>query len=80
MVVKTSRDYDLTDYAALEAFIDRFVASAIGTICSLMPIWSASRLRTEVDVIRAAPTPSTPALQAAGMPEMCRANSRAVPT
>ena len=27
MLVKTSRDYDLTDYAALEAFIDRFVAS-----------------------------------------------------
>jgi menaquinone-dependent protoporphyrinogen oxidase len=45
MLVKTSQDYDLTDYAALEAFIDRFLASAIGTDCPPMSIRSASRLR-----------------------------------
>jgi menaquinone-dependent protoporphyrinogen oxidase len=27
--VKTSKDYDLTDYAALETFIDRFAARAL---------------------------------------------------
>jgi menaquinone-dependent protoporphyrinogen IX oxidase len=42
MLVRTSRDYDLTDYAALEAIFDRFVASTDGPP---MPIWSASRLR-----------------------------------
>ena len=30
-IVKTSEDYDLTDYAALEMFIDRFVARAISS-------------------------------------------------
>ena len=45
MLVYTSQDYDLTDYAALEAFIDPFAASAIGTDGPPMPIWSASRLR-----------------------------------
>jgi menaquinone-dependent protoporphyrinogen oxidase len=45
MLVKSSQDYDLTDYAALEAFIDRFLASAIGTDCPPMSIRSASRLR-----------------------------------
>jgi menaquinone-dependent protoporphyrinogen oxidase len=30
-IVKTSEDYDLTDYAALEIFIDRFVARAISS-------------------------------------------------
>ena len=45
MLVKTSQGYDLTYYAALEAFIDRFVASAIGTDCPPIPIWSASRWR-----------------------------------
>jgi menaquinone-dependent protoporphyrinogen oxidase len=29
--VKTSKDYDLTDYAALETFIDRFVARALAS-------------------------------------------------
>jgi hypothetical protein len=29
MPVRTSQDYDLTDYAVLGAFIDRFVASAL---------------------------------------------------
>ena len=45
MLVKTSQDYDLTDYAALEAFIDRFAASAIATDGPPMPIWSGSRSR-----------------------------------
>ena len=45
MLVKTSQDYDLTNYAALEAFIDRFVAAAIGNDGPPMPIRSASRLR-----------------------------------
>ena len=31
MLVKTSQDYDLTDYAALGAFIDRFAASALSS-------------------------------------------------
>src|SRR5260370_219988 len=30
-IVKTSEDYDRTDYAALEMFIDRFVARAISS-------------------------------------------------
>ena len=30
--VKTSEDYDLTNYAALEAFIDRFVARALASM------------------------------------------------
>jgi hypothetical protein len=45
MLVKTFRDYNLTDDAALEAFIDPFAASAIGTDGPPMPIWFASRLR-----------------------------------
>jgi menaquinone-dependent protoporphyrinogen oxidase len=31
MLVKTSQDYDLTDYAALGAFIDRFVANVLSS-------------------------------------------------
>lgn len=31
MTVKTSDDCDLTDYAALVTFVDRFVARAIGS-------------------------------------------------
>jgi hypothetical protein len=45
ILVKTPQDYDLTEDAALEAFIDRFMASTISTDGPPMPIWSASRLR-----------------------------------
>jgi len=45
VLVKTPQDYELTDYAALEAFIDRFAASAIATDGPPMPIWSGSRSR-----------------------------------
>jgi menaquinone-dependent protoporphyrinogen IX oxidase len=45
MLVKTSKDYDLADYAAFEALIDCFLASATSTDGPPMPIWSASSLR-----------------------------------
>jgi hypothetical protein len=45
ILVKTPQEYDLTEDAALEAFIDRCMASAISTDAPPMPIWSASRLR-----------------------------------
>lgn len=36
MVVKTSEDYDLTDYAAFETFVDGFAASAVSSTQKVM--------------------------------------------